>query len=761
MKRIVTFLSCISLIMNMNGAVTTQDEALALLEQLETVLLERDSLDELVADLTEMVQELKIFSQSDLTLTLEEHELLEQKISEYEIAIHKKLKNKEYGCLVVRKNLLANNLKVCNDATFNNVTINGAFDGSYDLCGVPVCTLVDALGLLLTATSADIPDTLVLRDGGNFAATTITLTGCLVLDDENLDIAGTLCANTTAVILAPQGGRALQASSNGNVRGAGAVDLQTSGNGSTQVASGFASVISGGSGNTSSQPFCFVGGGAGNAAGSAYAVVCGGEANAAGNNYSFVGAGLQNGAFGGSSFVGAGQANIASGGNSFVGSGLTNNASEGFTAVVCGANNNASGYLSMVGGGEANIASGNSSFAGGGLANTASGSGSVVVGGGTDGVFSAGNTASGGASFIGSGIGNQAVNTYDAVVSGSANTAAGGFCFVGNGFENNATGAGSVIVGGGYSVDAIGDPIYAGNSTGGNAACFIGAGLNNTIGEFSPYNTIVSGSTNFIGIASAYNFIGSGINNSVQNNGVGSNYSTILNGYSNHIFNNAFSAIVSGSSNVMNGTDESCNLIGGGANNQINSSYSVIPGGLSNTIDGGADASFAAGQSAQVAGGHNNSFVWSDGSTATVFTTTAANTFSVLATNGARFVTNSVQTSGVILNAGGGAWNNLSDRTVKENYQSLDKIEILKKVVGLPVERWNLKSESPAIKHMGPYAQDFYAAFGLGDNERYINSSDIDGVALAAIQGMYALHVQEIAQLRQEIAELKDKLGMA
>ena len=39
---------------------------------------------------------------------------------------------------------------------------------------------------------------------------------------------------------------------------------------------------------------------------------------------------------------------------------------------------------------------------------------------------------------------------------------------------------------------------------------------------------------------------------------------------------------------------------------------------------------------------------------------------------------------------------------------------------------------------MGPTAQDFYAAFGLGEDERHISTVDADGVALAAIQGLYA-----------------------
>ena len=52
------------------------------------------------------------------------------------------------------------------------------------------------------------------------------------------------------------------------------------------------------------------------------------------------------------------------------------------------------------------------------------------------------------------------------------------------------------------------------------------------------------------------------------------------------------------------------------------------------------------------------------------------------------------------------------------------------------MQTWNLKSQDPAIRHIGPMAQDFYAAFNVGEDDKHINSVDADGVALAAIQGL-------------------------
>ena len=53
-----------------------------------------------------------------------------------------------------------------------------------------------------------------------------------------------------------------------------------------------------------------------------------------------------------------------------------------------------------------------------------------------------------------------------------------------------------------------------------------------------------------------------------------------------------------------------------------------------------------------------------------------------------------------------------------------------------PLSDWNYTTQDSTIRHIGPVAQDFYAAFGTGDSERYITTVDADGVALAAIQGL-------------------------
>jgi len=49
-------------------------------------------------------------------------------------------------------------------------------------------------------------------------------------------------------------------------------------------------------------------------------------------------------------------------------------------------------------------------------------------------------------------------------------------------------------------------------------------------------------------------------------------------------------------------------------------------------------------------------------------------------------------------------------------------------------------------------AQDFYAAFGLGTDERHIGTVDADGAALAAIQGLHRKMVRENNTLSSDVA---------
>ena len=73
----------------------------------------------------------------------------------------------------------------------------------------------------------------------------------------------------------------------------------------------------------------------------------------------------------------------------------------------------------------------------------------------------------------------------------------------------------------------------------------------------------------------------------------------------------------------------------------------------------------------------------------------------------------------------------------------------------MPITQWKYKVEPSGIKHIGPMAQDFHAAFGLGDNDKAIGSVDESGVALAAIQGLN----QKLDEARADNAALRKELA--
>jgi hypothetical protein len=109
-----------------------------------------------------------------------------------------------------------------------------------------------------------------------------------------------------------------------------------------------------------------------------------------------------------------------------------------------------------------------------------------------------------------------------------------------------------------------------------------------------------------------------------------------------------------------------------------------------------------------------------------------------------------------------------SDRNAKEGFEAVDPRAVLAAVARLPIERWSYRGEP--VRHLGPMAQDFAAAFGLGADDRHICTLDAAGVALAAIQGLHALvqaqqaRVQalerQLTALRGETAALRAELAL-
>jgi hypothetical protein len=217
-------------------------------------------------------------------------------------------------------------------------------------------------------------------------------------------------------------------------------------------------------------------------------------------------------------------------------------------------------------------------------------------------------------------------------------------------------------------------------------------------------------------------------------------YATIAGGDTN-IAENSYVFIGAGRQNVASGEGA---VVVGGYDNTGSGAWATIPGGYANVASG--VASFAAGNHASAT--KNGAFVWSDGSYgSTALTSTAAYQFLARASGGVTFWTNPASTVGARLAPGSGTWASASDRNLKTDVARLDDAAVLEKVAELPISRWSYKTER-GVRHVGPMAQDFYAAFGVGEDDKHITSIDEDGVALAAIKALHA----ENARLRRDLA---------
>jgi hypothetical protein len=305
---------------------------------------------------------------------------------------------------------------------------------------------------------------------------------------------------------------------------------------------------------------------------------------------------------------------------------------------------------------------------------------------------------------------------------------------VGGGFNNQAgNGSGSTsdrnhaTVGGGI------------NNTASGYSATVGGGIDNTASGY--YATVGGGWSNTA--SDSYATVGGGRSNTA------SNFAATVGGGINNTASGSYATVGGGIDNTASG---SYATVGGGYNNTASNFAATVGGGRDNTAAG--DYSFVVGRRAKNNDtNHKGVFLFAD-STDADFNSTLANEFAARANGGFRFVSS----SGTCTTTGGG-WSCTSDRNAKTNFAMVDARQVLLKVSGLPIQTWSFK-DNTAIRHMGPMAQDFYAAFGLGQDDKTISTIDLDGVALASIQGLYHLLQEkdaEIAVLEKQVATLQSR----
>lgn len=457
-----------------------------------------------------------------------------------------------------------------------------------------------------------------------------------------------------------------------------------------------------------------------------------GDQNTASGDWSNVGGGRYNHARGAYSSIsgGGGQtpgdSNHAGGFGSTVGGGWNNLAKKIGNTISGGSNNQAGNDPDFIDGGYATV--------GGGWLNAGNGTYSTVGGGYNNGALGYGSTASGG-------MDNRANDHGTTVAGGQSNEAALPWGSIGGGFDN--------LVQGRFSTVGGGDSNFAGFTPSDRWWCTIGGGHGNyanasagTIGGgdrnsvSGNWGTIGGGRDNWVNTNSDYGVIGGGYSNTIGATGDINHYGTIGGGEDNYL-NGDHGFIGGGYSNQIGQFQNviGYGTIGGGYDNYVSGAHGCVPGGAFNRA---GLASFACGYNAHA--DHVGCFVWSDGMAE--LNTTNDRQFLARASQGFAFHT-STGATGCYLFANANAWSPISDSSVKENRQPVDGEELLRRLAAIPVETWNYIEQGDSIRHIGPMAQDFYSAFGVGESDRHISTIDADGVALAAIQAL-------IAQLREK-----------
>jgi hypothetical protein len=293
----------------------------------------------------------------------------------------------------------------------------------------------------------------------------------------------------------------------------------------------------------------------------------------------------------------------------------------------------------------------------------------------------------------------------------------------------------------------------------------IGGGYNNQAGDGSvatadrPYATVGGGQGN----------TASG-NNSVVTGGIGNAASGSASVVGGGQSNNATGANNTISGGVSNSASSSFSTVGGGVSNNATGNWSTVSGGRQSTASGqnsmvpGGGYNTASGAYSLAAGDHviaddDGAFIWGDstGSAMGYMSSPGGNTFSVQASGGIWLGTNrspNVAAGDFITTSTGahltsaGVWASVSDRNAKTAFESIDARSVLERVASMPISSWRYKLENNVTRHIGPMAQDFHAAFGLGSDDTSIGMVDGDGVSLAAIQGLNLKLQDEISRLK-------------
>jgi hypothetical protein len=330
-------------------------------------------------------------------------------------------------------------------------------------------------------------------------------------------------------------------------------------------------------------------------------------------------------------------------------------------------------------------------------------------------------------------VGQGSAATGPASFAAGVNNTASGFASVAAGLSSEASAPRSVAIGGDTTASGFNSTALGGGTTASGEGS-LAAGIGTTAGGL--YSMAMGGLSTATGEGS------------------------LAIGVSSHATNLSSIALGEGT------TSEGPRSISIGYNTAASGQHSIAMG---QNLIANADFSVALGGWAS-ANGMMGSFVFGDSSQSVNYVMpTAPNQFVVRAAGGATFYTSFNYLTGVELDPGGGAWDTLSDARMKTNFVDLDGEDVLRRLRRVPIRQWNYISQDASMRHVGPTAQDFHAAFGLGGDPRRISTLDPDGISLKAIQALDARSqddrlalgrlTEENTAQRERIAELERQLA--
>ncbi len=211
----------------------------------------------------------------------------------------------------------------------------------------------------------------------------------------------------------------------------------------------------------------------------------------------------------------------------------------------------------------------------------------------------------------------------------------------------------------------------------------------------------------------------------------------------------SLSSLTNGSFNTAFGNDALQSNTFGSNNTAIGADADVVSGSLSNATAIGSNAKVSTSNTMAFGDGQVNQWVFGRSTTSSPGLPPINRALEV--------GTNGTNGNGAYLTKGG-AWTNTSSIVKKDDFTELNSDDLLQKISRLSIQKWKYKGTDEY--HIGPIAEDFYAAFALGTDDKGISTIDPSGIALAAIkaqQNIIEKQSELIYELEKRINALEKK----